>query len=374
MNRTLIVLDDIVEQTHQLRLLGKDIDSRIEGVLIRSYMSLPNTAAKELFLHIAYCFKRWGENNVHQESPKFPLERSRVWLGSDSYNILRKGMGSKWVYGLALDMKMLTGYNFTLKLMEVGRLTPDWFRILVGDTIDYTEVRGWRKTGRLKQVNDPSFTELKIVRCIINGPELGQIISGTRSELIDEEMEEIYEKQYDSGYETVGHFVSTFDEITMEESDPYSHEQKDSEGMSKTFVSDEIRDSTSPPQGERLKSVVTHEVIGEAKKKIVLAVNLSNQNKRQEMMNALSALQGIEFVSFDETEGKVTVIGVVDPRAVLKGVIKIADTQIISFGPASERSGFETGKDDKPPHESEKEDEAYEGKTIRKKKSVCSVM
>ncbi|KAI3670850.1 hypothetical protein L1987_87492 [Smallanthus sonchifolius] len=540
-------------------------------------MSLPNTAAKELFLHIACFFidkdldyvvkilehdysaisgiktlvtrcllsvspnkklvmhrllQEMGKNIVRQESPKFPLERSRVWLSSDSYNILRKGMGSKWVEGLALDMKMLTGDNFTLKsselktdalknmdslkllqlnfaelrgsyeyvsenlrwlcwhgfhlrtipsdlcmgnlvaidmsfsnlevfepptvlhslqilnlkdshnlieirnilkipnletlilwncyslklaypdvvrvrynehisgayyltrrdfyeLMEVGRLTPDWFRILVGDTIDYTEVRGWRKTGRPKQVNDPSFTELKIVRCIINGPELediyhitemskssignktvastsslleGQIISGTRSELIDEAMEEIYEKQYSSGDETVGHFVSTFGEITMEESDPYSHEQKESEGMSKTFVYDEIRESTSPPQGERLKSVVTHEVIGEAKKKIVLAVNLSNQNKRQEMMNALSALQGIESVSFDEAEGKVTVIGVVDPWLVLKCAIKIRATQIISFGHVSERlaeqhesevkSGFESGKDDKPAHES----------------------
>ncbi|KAD6454697.1 hypothetical protein E3N88_09403 [Mikania micrantha] len=36
------------------------------------------------------------------------------------------------------------------------------------------EVRGWRKTGRPKQVN-PSFTELKTVRCIIDGPELEDV-------------------------------------------------------------------------------------------------------------------------------------------------------------------------------------------------------
>ncbi|KAF5789295.1 hypothetical protein HanXRQr2_Chr09g0369521 [Helianthus annuus] len=59
--------------------------------------------------------------------------------------------------------------------MEVGRLTPDWFRNLVGDTINSTEVRGWRKTGRPKQVNHPSFTELKTVRCIIRGPQLEDI-------------------------------------------------------------------------------------------------------------------------------------------------------------------------------------------------------
>ncbi|KAI3701602.1 hypothetical protein L6452_26793 [Arctium lappa] len=52
--------------------------------------------------------------------------------------------------------------------MEVGRLTPGWFSILVGDTIDDTEVRGWRKTGRPQQ-SYQSFTELKVVRCIVYG-------------------------------------------------------------------------------------------------------------------------------------------------------------------------------------------------------------
>ncbi|KAJ0524718.1 putative P-loop containing nucleoside triphosphate hydrolase [Helianthus annuus] len=39
----------------QLNLLEKDIDSRLHGVLVRSYMSLPYNSEKELFLHIA-CF------------------------------------------------------------------------------------------------------------------------------------------------------------------------------------------------------------------------------------------------------------------------------------------------------------------------------
>ncbi|XP_076910179.1 protein VARIATION IN COMPOUND TRIGGERED ROOT growth response-like [Bidens hawaiensis] len=64
------------------------------------------------------------------------------------------------------------------ELTEVGRLTLDWFRILVGDTIDYSEIRGWRKTGRPKQVNS-SFTELKTVRCIIDGPQLEDIYNIT---------------------------------------------------------------------------------------------------------------------------------------------------------------------------------------------------
>ncbi|GKB62705.1 TMV resistance protein N-like protein [Tanacetum coccineum] len=56
------------------------------------------------------------------------------------------------------------------QLMEVGRLTHGWLSSLVGDTIDDTEVRGWRKTGR-PQMPDPSITELETVRCITHGPE-----------------------------------------------------------------------------------------------------------------------------------------------------------------------------------------------------------
>ncbi|KAJ9550903.1 hypothetical protein OSB04_014948 [Centaurea solstitialis] len=90
---------------------------------------------------------------------------------------LENNMG--WVETLGRDLsgfQLSTGGYYLcrqdfLELMEVGGPTPDWFRVLVGDTIDYTEVRGWRKTGRPKQSN-PSFTELKTVRCIIDGPEL----------------------------------------------------------------------------------------------------------------------------------------------------------------------------------------------------------
>ncbi|PWA83123.1 NB-ARC domains-containing protein [Artemisia annua] len=71
------------------------------------------------------------------------------------------------------------------ELMEVGRLTRGWFNILVGDNVDdtVTELRGWRKTGRPTQLN-PSFIELKTVRCIIHGPESEDIYKiGERSKL-----------------------------------------------------------------------------------------------------------------------------------------------------------------------------------------------
>nr|KAJ0197954.1 hypothetical protein LSAT_V11C700361450 [Lactuca sativa] len=60
------------------------------------------------------------------------------------------------------------------EFIEVGRLTPDWFKILVGDSVDCTEIRGWRKTGRPQQLNQ-SFIELKTVKCIVHASESEQI-------------------------------------------------------------------------------------------------------------------------------------------------------------------------------------------------------
>ncbi|KAJ0532598.1 putative protein kinase RLK-Pelle-CrRLK1L-1 family [Helianthus annuus] len=100
------------------------------------------------------------------------------------------------------------------ELMEVGRLTSDWFRILVGDAVDYTEVRGWGKTGRPKPVIQ-SFTELKTVN------------------------------------------ISQMEQI-------------ESEGISKPFGSDESKVSNSPTHRERLKSVVTDELSCQDIKKITL--------------------------------------------------------------------------------------------------------
>ncbi|KAI3670969.1 hypothetical protein L1987_87614 [Smallanthus sonchifolius] len=134
------------------------------------------------------------------------------------------------------------------------------------------KVRGWRKTGRPKHVN-PSFTELKSVRCFIHGPELedvykiaemsksstgdknvaftssllkGGMKSGTRSELVDEAMEEIYDKQYT---------CATDDEIMIEESDPYSYEPEESYnlesgGMSKAFVGPALEKLARPYEKE----------------------------------------------------------------------------------------------------------------------------
>ncbi|KAI3701597.1 hypothetical protein L6452_26787 [Arctium lappa] len=118
-------------------------------------------------------------------------------VADDDDQTLQKNM--EWVEILGEDLprfQLSTGGYYLCRrdlfeLMEVDRLTPGWFSILVGDTIDDTEVRGWRKTGRPQQ-SYQSFTELKTVRCIIYGPEMDfnyKISEMSKSSYVDENVQ-----------------------------------------------------------------------------------------------------------------------------------------------------------------------------------------
>ncbi|KAJ0599063.1 putative P-loop containing nucleoside triphosphate hydrolase, leucine-rich repeat domain superfamily [Helianthus annuus] len=140
----------ISEWEHHLRNLGRGMFSRFYDVLVTSYNSLC-FSDKNLFLDIACFFtgeemdyvakilghdysvvsgidtllnkhllsvsqnkkltmhrlhQEMGRTIVNQES-KYPPNRSRVWRDKESYEFLREGKGSKFVQGLALDMRKL---------------------------------------------------------------------------------------------------------------------------------------------------------------------------------------------------------------------------------------------------------------------------
>ncbi|GJZ07190.1 Toll/interleukin-1 receptor domain-containing protein, partial [Tanacetum coccineum] len=130
-----------------------DLDSKVQGVLKKSFDSLPLSSHRELFLHIACFFVGEYENEVvaildddyhakfgimtlinrclltvstggtlprklimHQllqdmgrkivyEESKDPAKRSRVWHDDESYRLLSKRHGSDTIEGLALDMQ-----------------------------------------------------------------------------------------------------------------------------------------------------------------------------------------------------------------------------------------------------------------------------
>ncbi|KAK9079440.1 hypothetical protein SSX86_001111 [Deinandra increscens subsp. villosa] len=146
---------------------------------------------------------------------------------------IENNMGQEEILGGDLSQFQLSTGAYYLcrrdffELLEVGRLTPDWFSTLLCGTIDYTEVRGWRKTGRPRHLN-PSFTELKTVRCIIHGPQL----------------EDIY-KIADMSKSSIGDKTVAFTSTLLEE-------RIINERMGKTvdfeFASDEIESFPSSPE------------------------------------------------------------------------------------------------------------------------------
>ncbi|GKA28174.1 TMV resistance protein N-like protein [Tanacetum coccineum] len=134
-----------------LNSLKGDIDIKIQGILRRSFDSLPREIHKELFLHICFFFVGEYEDYVvtilehdwhakagimtlinrclltvspsnkvmmHQllqdmgrqivrEESKNPAKRSRVVQDDESYHVLDKGKGSKTIEGLALNIQKL---------------------------------------------------------------------------------------------------------------------------------------------------------------------------------------------------------------------------------------------------------------------------
>ncbi|KAI3827477.1 hypothetical protein L1987_01553 [Smallanthus sonchifolius] len=112
--------------------------------------------------------------------------------------------------------------------MEVGRLIPDWFRILVGDTMNYSD----KRMEKDRPTETVEFIVYRVENLVVSSMVLNCLLeegmkSGTRSEIVEESMEEIHDKQYATGDETFDDFISTFNEITMEECDPYTHEQSE---------------------------------------------------------------------------------------------------------------------------------------------------
>ncbi|XP_076919071.1 disease resistance protein RPV1-like [Bidens hawaiensis] len=138
-----------ISRINSLNSLKGNIDFKIQGLLRKSFDSLPQPSERELFLHIACFFvgerkyfiemiledelyaksgiltlinrclltisvdgklmmhqllQEMGRKIVYEES-KDPAKRSRVWHPQESYSVLRRGDGSNTIEGLSLDMR-----------------------------------------------------------------------------------------------------------------------------------------------------------------------------------------------------------------------------------------------------------------------------
>ncbi|CAI9293459.1 unnamed protein product [Lactuca saligna] len=186
---------------NSLNSLKGDLDCKIQGILQKSFDSLPHASNKELFLHIAFFFvgeyegyvvkilehdwhakagivtltnkclltispskklmmhqllQEMARNIVLQES-RDPAARSRISQNDESYRLLRKGEGSKTIEGLALDMRKLeegmTSNPPTLKTTSLVKM----------DKLKLLKLRYVRLTGSYK--NFPELRWLHWTNC-----------------------------------------------------------------------------------------------------------------------------------------------------------------------------------------------------------------
>ncbi|RYR06583.1 hypothetical protein Ahy_B05g073901 isoform C [Arachis hypogaea] len=90
--------------------------------------------------------------------------------------------------------------------------------------------------------------------------------------------------------------------------------------------------------------------------KLVLKVELYDNKVKTKAMKAVSGLSGVESVSVDMKDLKMTIIGEADPVTVVGKLRKLCHVEIVSVGPAKEEKKEEAKKEEKKGGEEKKKD------------------
>ncbi|KAI3792389.1 hypothetical protein L2E82_06266 [Cichorium intybus] len=85
-------------------------------------------------------------------------------------------------------------------------------------------------------------------------------------------------------------------------------------------------------------------------KKVVIKVEVHDGKQKRKVLKAVSSLSGIDSLSIDMKDQKLTVIGVADPICILHKVRKYGHAELLTVGPA---------KDDDKDKKKKEEEEAF---------------
>ncbi|CAL9008753.1 unnamed protein product, partial [Prunus brigantina] len=92
--------------------------------------------------------------------------------------------------------------------------------------------------------------------------------------------------------------------------------------------------------------------------KVVLKLELYDEKAKKKAMRAVSGLEGLDSISMDMKDKKLTVTGDVDPVNLVSKLRKLCPTEIVSVGPAKEEKKKEEPKKEEPKKKDPKDEMA----------------